>query len=307
MNLARKLQSLGKHAARLRQAVDAAPQKAARIRDAVAVTAGQFQQLRAEVQSGLESLRADNDDRLIASLREIADHRETLLEAGVELAGFEIELGVARRLIVRLQKVSDVPIPALESLAKAQSERTTLAGIFTALLRAAELSEQVEFEGLSYRELTVHLGSVPTVRVCWVTDESFEGTTTTTSAAPPRLVPTAASESSRTLSTALPQGFFDPRPTGSTTPGFMNLSPEVTTSGSPAPPIATVLTPAAPSAPAPAQASAPAPTIATAAIATAPAPVESSPPAPPPEPPAKDWNRRALDRFKKMPDLSKRA
>ena len=103
-----KVQELGQKAAQLKQAVQNVPAQAAGIREAVLATAGQLQQLRSEVTSSVVPLRADNEERLLQMLREIDGSAETLREAGFVLENVEMEMGLAQRMIVHLEKVNDV-------------------------------------------------------------------------------------------------------------------------------------------------------------------------------------------------------
>jgi hypothetical protein len=83
-----RIQALGDKAAQLKQVVEGAPAVASGIRDAVAVTASQLQQLRADVQAGVSGLRVEDEDRLLAALREVSASTGLFEQAGfVERSG----------------------------------------------------------------------------------------------------------------------------------------------------------------------------------------------------------------------------
>ncbi len=264
-----KIQDLGQKAVQLKQAVEAVPAKAAQLRESVLMTAGQLQQLRHDVQSSVTGLRADSDDRLAQALREINDSADTFLEAGYELTGVDMDLSPVQRLIVHLEKIESVSEATLRSLLSANSGRQTIYALLAALAKADGLSEKVSLSHLSYRELIVHVGPTPSVRLCWRTEVVQESATEHDPAASPAAVPAAAPPPIPAFSQS---SYFEQRAT-----------PVVR----PAP------TPAAsePSAP-------PTPHAGVAASSS----VQSDPSQ---RPSGGDWKPSALDRFKKMPDVSK--
>ncbi|HKX62453.1 MAG TPA: hypothetical protein VJS65_11420 [Verrucomicrobiae bacterium] len=263
-----KIQDLGQKAAHLKQVVDAAPAKAAQIRESMLMTAGQLQQLRHDVQSTATGLRADNDDRLAQALREIDGSAETFLEAGYELTGVDLEASPTQRLIVHLEKLESVSESTLRTLLSANSGRQTVYALLAALAKADALSEKVTLSNLSYRELIVHVGSTPTIRLCWRT-EAHEEDATAAHVAPhaaahtPGIAPTAAAVVPPPLPAFSQSSYFEHRTTPTPpTPPAPQSAPEVST-------------------------------------------VSSSMPAPEAAPAGSHWNQSALERFKKMPDVSK--
>jgi hypothetical protein len=256
----KKLQNLGQQAAKIRQVVEAAPEKAAQLRDVVTLTTTQLQQLKTELQAGIAGLRAESGDRLLIALREIHADRPVLLEAGFELAGVDLDLAANQRLTLYLSRIEEVSTATLRSLREAHQQQHTLHGLLTAILEAQELASRVDLRDLTFNELEIHVGPIPTARVCWRSAVPED------SPVPPVL----ATKATPSLAPFASQGsFFGPHP--------QTIQP-----APPAMPAATspkVETPSSPAAPA--------------------APVST-----PPEP-GSDWRRGALDRFKKMPDVSK--
>ena len=90
-NFIHKLQGFGQKAAHLQQVVAGAPAKAAQLRESVLLTAGQLQQMRAEVQGAVTGLSVDNEEWFTQALREISESTEIFREAGYALNGLDME------------------------------------------------------------------------------------------------------------------------------------------------------------------------------------------------------------------------
>lgn len=163
----RRLQDLGHKAGQLKDVAAALPARAEEVREAVLLTAGQLQQLRTEVQSGVAGLRANTDDRLTQALRELNDSAGTFREAGYELDGVDLEVSPTQRLIVHLEKVADVGAGRLRALLNTSSGQPTTEAVLAAMLKADETAGQVRLPNLDFCELVVHVGPVPSVRLCW--------------------------------------------------------------------------------------------------------------------------------------------
>lgn len=154
-------------ALQLKRAVDAAPARAAQLRDAVAVTTGQLKQLRTDVESTVAALRADSEGSLAETLVELDGSIELLARAGYELTGVDMEQGPAPRVIVHLEQLTTARTEPLESLrAECAGQRLTDA-ILGALSRAEEMEEGIHLSDLAFHGLIVHVGPIPTVRLCW--------------------------------------------------------------------------------------------------------------------------------------------
>lgn len=273
-----RLQALRDKAAQFKQVVDSAPAKAAQLRDAVSATTGQLQQLRADVQGTVESLRADTDASLAQTLVELDGGIGTLARAGYELSGVDLEQGPTPRVIVHLDQVPDARTTPLESLLRETVGQRTLQAILHALIRAEALEEEVQLADLSFRGLIVHIGAVPTVRLCWrrQTDD-FEEPAHVAQHAPQPLAKPSGPVTPPPLPAYGSGSYFDrPAPTqpavASVVPGAV-VQPPVEPSPTLAPTRSGYRLSSVPKEPAPA--------------------------------PTGDWRKDALARFKKMPDLSK--
>ncbi len=290
-NVLTRLQALRDKATQLKQAVDSAPAKAAQLRDAVSATTGQLQQLRADVQGTVESLRADSDASLAQTLVELDGGIGTLARAGYELSGVDIEQGPAPRVIVHLDQVADARTTPLETLLRECAGKRTLQAILNALIRAEALEENVHLADLVFHGLIVHIGAVPTVRLCWRRprgDVEEEAHFIAQKMAPAMKPEPVGQPAPPPLPSYGSSSFFE---RNSATPGSV-----------PAPaPTAPAVVPQ-PAAAELAQASlAPTPSRSTSRplySTSKPAPSE-------PEPSTGDWRKDALARFKKMPNLGR--
>ncbi|MCW5558604.1 MAG: hypothetical protein KIT22_12325, partial [Verrucomicrobiae bacterium] len=255
------------------QAVESAPARAARIREAVQTTAGQLQRLRSEVQGTVAALKADSESSLAEALVELDAGVGTLARAGYDLTGVDIEQGPAPRVLVHLDQIPVARTASLESLVRETSGQRTLQTILNALIRAEALEEEVQLADLSFQGLIVHLGAVPVVRLCWRRAEAGN-------AEPPVItaVPTA------------PPSPLSSMPTGSSLfdkPVTLPPLRIASEAGVGLPPT-------------------PVPTLPPSAPLSVQRPAQSA--SVPADPPAStgDWRKDALAKFKKMPDLSRR-
>lgn len=266
--LASKVQRLSQRAAEIRQAIESVPPKISEIRETVATTTGQLQKLRSDIVSSVATLRAETDPQLLATLGEVDGMGDVLAEAGCRLKGVEMDLGPSRRLVVRLERSEDVGIARLRALLAANAHRAVTKAVLSALIQADELASNVELSQLHYATLTIEVGLIPSVRIGWQPKRPEP-------AAPPADVvgsPVSAATTPQAAAAASPafqqSSFFERRPAQ--------------------PVVAAAVVAADP--------------VDTKEVASTPAPVAASAPAA-----SDDWKRTALDRFKKMPDLNKRA
>lgn len=272
-----RIQSLGQKAAELKEAVQQVPPKVAGIREAVALTTGQLQQLRAQIKSSLAGLKTDHEDQLLDALREINESSGLIRQAGFALAGLDLELDPVERLIVHLERREDVRRSVLEALRDAVRARPTVHALLDALMRAEETADEVRLSGLDYRTLVIHIGPVPTVRLCWRPSRSLAQPATTS-----------------VLATAMPA----PPPPATECPTFFGSTPPSAadfTAAETADEAAAARSPSTPS-----TASPPEPELLPGRVAAA---ASSGPSEKKDTPPV--WNSDALQRFKTMPKASK--
>jgi hypothetical protein len=264
-----RVQNLSRKAAEVKAAMQQVPPKVAEIREAVAATTGQLQQLKSEIQYSVADLKADHEDHLSEALQEINGSADVFAKAGFVLSGVDLEISPVQRLLVHLAKVEDVHAAILRSLLQTNQHRRTTRAILSSLLQAKQMAETMELGDLIYTEVIVGIGPIPSVRLCWRPEETEPAPVMPPAPAISAAPPVAASAP---LPAPQPQSmfgtssFFDRRETN------------------PAPTISPAITPSAPESTA---AAAPAIVMQQQGPPTAPTPLDP------------------LARFKKMPELSR--
>lgn len=288
-----RVQDLGQKAGELRTVVEGIPGQAARLRDTVLVTAGQLQDMRRDVQASVAGLRATNDDGIAAALNDLQAGADEIRKAGYEMSGVEMELDPVQRLLVLLDKVADVRASELQSLLAANASRRTLHGLLSSLIKAEEFAARCGLRELDYCQLRVSVGPIPSIRLIW----------------------RAAEMEAASVPPALPTSALNPAPTTA------SIAAQPTPSGVDAPPSVQASSLFGKDSFFERRAMAPlSGQVATAPVAmteefadtepaTAGVPIEVSIPQKPAAAASRttgDWRSSALDRFKQMPDLSKR-
>jgi hypothetical protein len=204
-----KVKNLSQKAAELKAAMQQLPPKVAEVRQTIAATAGQLQQLRVDVQSTVADLKADNEQRISQAMLEINASLDVFLEAGFELSGVDLEISPVERLLIHLSKREDVHPSAIRSLISANQHRKTTHALLTALLQAHEMAETVELPELDYTELIVGIGPIPSVRICWRVEEAPEAHAVPTTAQTLQVPPPIAAPAPATLSAFGQSSFFE--------------------------------------------------------------------------------------------------
>ena len=162
-----KVKDLSQKAAEIKAAMQQVPPKVAEFREAVASTAGQLQQLKSEIQYSVADLKADQEDHLSEALQEIHNSAATFEKAGFVLDGVDLEISPVQRALVHLLRTEDVHPSVLRSLVQANQHRRTTRAVLSSLLQAKQMAETVEVGDLTYNEVVVGIGPIPSVRLCW--------------------------------------------------------------------------------------------------------------------------------------------
>ena len=273
-----KLQRLSQRAAEIRQTIESVPPIISGLRDTVATATANVQKLRADLINSVATLRAETDGQLLTTLREIDGAGEVLAEAGCRLERAELDLGPARRLVVHLERVENVDSNNLRTLLVRQTERPAVQALLRALIKADELADSVELAHLRPTQFTVEIGLIPTVRIGWspapLEDEakSSAGDVPASDAQPSPRSETAAS--AIPVASSSQSAFFQRR---TDRPGATKTDPSK-------------------------EARRDLVGLLAAEVKRRDAPVSAREQGKP-----DDWRRTALDRFKKMPDLTKRS
>lgn len=167
-----RVKNLSQKAAEIKAAIQQVPPKVAEIREAVAATTGQLQQLKSEIQYSVADLKAEHEDHLSEALQEINSSAEVFEKAGFALGGVDLEISPVQRLLVHLARVEDVHASVLRALLSANQHRRTTRAILSSLLQAKQMAEAVELGDLIYNEVIVGIGPIPSVRLCWHPEET---------------------------------------------------------------------------------------------------------------------------------------
>lgn len=180
-----KVKNLSQKAAEIKAAMQQLPPKVAEVREAVAATTGQLQQLKSEIHYSVADLKADNEDRLSEAMQEINASTDVFAKAGFVLSGVDLEISPVQRMLVHLAKVEDVHASVMRSLASTNQHRRATHAILSALLQANQMAQTVELGDLAYDEVIVGIGPIPSVRLCWRSKEIETGAV----AHPPPAIP----------------------------------------------------------------------------------------------------------------------
>ena len=202
-----KVKNLSQKAAEIKAVMQQLPPKVAEVREAVAATTGQLQQLKSEIQFTVADLKAESADHLSQALQEINAGANVFGKAGFELCGVDLELSPVQRLLVHLTRVEDVHPSLLRSLTDANQHQRTISALLSAMLQAKQAAAAVKLEGLRYAELIVSVGPIPSVRLCWRAEA-------VTAAELPRTMPIVAptaAPASEPKSVFGQSSFFEPR------------------------------------------------------------------------------------------------
>ncbi|HYG21857.1 MAG TPA: hypothetical protein VEH04_03675 [Verrucomicrobiae bacterium] len=235
-----KVQNLSQKAADIQKAIQSVPPKISEIRETVAVTAGQLQQLRSSIQSSVTDLRMDNPDHILEALQEIHDAAGTFAEAGYDLRGVDMELSPVQRLVVHLDKYEDVPHPAIRALVTAHQARKTIHALLSSLLQAEAVADRVALSELTYRTLVVHVGPIPSVRLSWRTEEEEPAALSSQAASVTSPAPIQADMPAKSAFSQ--SSYFESRsiPSQTIVPALPPAISGVAAASSPAPPVPSV-------------------------------------------------------------------
>lgn len=213
----RRAKELSEQAERVRELLESAPERIEQAKGIVTLTTSQLQQLRTDVQSSIAGLRAETGDAVTGAVRELNEGGQTFIRAGYALSGVDMELGIAPRVTAHLERVEEVGIPAIRALLTPNSDRRIVHGILSALVKAEELAESTQFDGMEYTEVSIQVGPAPTIRLRWRASSAEVETHTST----PPPIPGAAVAAAPSAAAAQPAApattmfaqtsYFEPR------------------------------------------------------------------------------------------------
>lgn len=263
----KRYEDLRSKAEQFKQVLEAAPAKAAELRQVITRTVDEFQQLKDDFRIGSAAFPE--------VLQQIAARSDALDGTGYSLNRVEMEMGVNARLIVHLNRDEETSAQTLEALRQQNQDNVVMRSLIAALIKAEEVAARVNLPGMTYRALAVEVGMIPCVRLAWWSDALYAEEE---AVQPPPLpaastAPAPAPQQQPATSFFGEGSFFERRPPPAPAPAA-----EAKTSAEPAPGVPS---------------SAPAATSGEAAKPAEPAASTG------------DWRQDALARFKKMPDLSR--
>ena len=166
-SMTRRLQDLRNKATRFQQVAETVPERAARLRTAIQATTGQLERLRLEFHGIAELLRSDTETSLAESLAELESGMGIFARAGYEWTGVDLEPGTVGRILVHLDRIPGAETESLESLLREAAGRGRLEAVLRAMIQAERLEPEVRLSEMSYRGLSVFLGSMPAIRLRW--------------------------------------------------------------------------------------------------------------------------------------------
>jgi len=224
-----KFQNLSQKAAEIKAAMQQVPPKVAEIREAVAATTGQLQQLKSDIQYSVADLKADHEEHLSEALQEINSSTEVFAEAGFVLSGVDLEISPVQRMLVHLIKIEESHASVLRSLLQANQHRRTTRAILSSLLQAEQMADTVELGDLFYNEVVVGIGPIPSIRLCWRAEETLQTPVTTVMPATPALA-VASTPAAQPQSVFGSSSFFERRE-----PDLAPVMPQAVTATPPEP------------------------------------------------------------------------
>jgi hypothetical protein len=173
-NFVSRVKSFSQKAAELKAAIQQLPPKIVEAREAVTATTGQLHELKSQIQYSVSGLTKDDATGLSEALQEINASADIFEKAGYVLSRVDVELSPMQRLVVHLARVEEMSASTIRSLADHNKNRKTTHSILSSLLQAQQMANTVELDHMTYSELIVSVGPVPSVRLCWHADEEVE-------------------------------------------------------------------------------------------------------------------------------------
>ena len=165
--IVRRVRSLNERAAELTAAAGQLPDRVTELRQAMTATSGELKNLKSGIEVNMTDLQTSREDELGEALAEVAAHAPVLAEAGFILDGLDVEVCPEQRVIVQLVRHDDIETLEIQALIQKYQQQKAVRAILSAILKARAMVETIEIDGLDYHKLTVGIGRVPTIRLCW--------------------------------------------------------------------------------------------------------------------------------------------
>lgn len=165
--ITKRIQQLGQRAEQLREIAHQMPGRAEGLRRSMISATEKLQQVRADLMVSAAALRGQADTDSVGLLTEIGEVGELLDGSGFMLEGVDWDIGAARRLQVRLERLAPTTVKALRSLLAKYDDKPAARTILTALIQAQEAAEEIEVGSLLWTDVVIEIGAVTTVRIGW--------------------------------------------------------------------------------------------------------------------------------------------
>ena len=165
--ITKRIQQLGQRAEQLREIAHQMPGRAEGLRRSMISATEKLQQVRADLMISAATLRGQADTDSVGLLTEIGGVGELLDGSGFMLEGVGWDIGAARRLQVRIERLAPTTVKALRSLLAKHDDKPAARTIFTALIQAQEAAEEIEVGSLLWTDVVIEIGAVTTVRIGW--------------------------------------------------------------------------------------------------------------------------------------------
>ncbi len=264
----KRYENLRDKASHFKQIIDTAPARAAEMRQVITQAVGEFQSLKDDFQVGTGAFPE--------VMEQITNAQDVFQEAGYELDRVEMEVGLNARLVLFLDREREVNLESLQVLRAENEKRVAVRSVLDALIKGEKVAARVDIPGMTFRTLAVEIGMAPCVRIFWEADPAVSDVIPPPLPQPatpvPEPPPKQQASSEKPGSMFGENSFFERRPATDAPPRPQEPA-QATESQAVEPRTAHPPEPAATSS---------APSSGTAA-----------------------WKSGALDRFKKMPDLTR--
>lgn len=165
--ITRRVQALNERASELTAAASQLPQRVAELRQAATATTSELQSLKTGIQINVPDLLVKREDELSTALAEVAAHAPVFAEAGFILDGLDLEISPLQQIIVQLLNHREVETLSIQPLIQRYQQQKYVRAILSAIVKAKAVVSTIEIDGLDYSKLTVAIGPVPTIRLCW--------------------------------------------------------------------------------------------------------------------------------------------
>jgi len=141
--------------------------KAEEIRAMVEEGAETIREIRSDVESTVDDLKADSEEKMMESLENIQDAERVFKEAGYQLHAVKLEMGFNPKVVSVLRRESEISASKQERLLKQHADNKLLSTMLKSLFKAEALEDKVHLRRLTFHEVHIEVGVVPAVHVLW--------------------------------------------------------------------------------------------------------------------------------------------